>query len=75
MHENDGLGTQHPHMNTLRYPLDLVAWQGSQVNAHAEALVGTANTASLNLPEVQGGPVDFSYDFVWLNSLEEAPHL
>ena len=20
MHENDGLGTQHPHMNTLMYP-------------------------------------------------------
>ena len=44
-------------MNTLMYPLNLVGWQGSQVNAHAKALVGTVNTASLNLPAVQGGPV------------------
>ena len=62
-------------MNTLRYPLNLVGWQGSQVNAHAKALVGTANTASSNLATVQGGPIDFDYAFVCLNSLEEAPHL
>ena len=60
-------------MNTLMYPLTLVGWQGSQVNAHAKALARTVNTASLNLPAVQGGPVDFSHDFVWLNLLEEAP--
>ena len=62
-------------MTTLRYPLNLVGWQGSQVNAHAKALVGTVNTASLNLATVQGGPIGFDYTFVWLNSLEEAPHL
>ena len=60
-------------MNTPRYPLNLVGWQGSQVYAHAKALAGTVNTASLNLPAVQGGPVDFSYDFMQLNSLKEAP--
>ena len=63
------------YMNTLMYPLNLVGWQGSQVNAHAKALVGTVNTASLNLATVQGGPIDFDYDFSQLNSLEEAPHL
>ena len=52
------------YMNTLMYPLNLVGWQGSQVNAHAKALVGTVNTASLNLAAVQGGPVDFGYVFV-----------
>ena len=36
-------------MNTLQYPLNLVGWQGSQVTEHAQALVGTVNTASLNL--------------------------
>ena len=35
------------YMNTLGCPLNLVGWQGSQVNAHAKALVGTVNTASL----------------------------
>ena len=44
-------------MNTLMYPLTSVGWQGSQVNAHAKALAGTMNTASLNLATVQGGPV------------------
>ena len=62
-------------MNTLRYPLNLVGSQGSQVNAPTKALVGTVKTASLNLATVQGGPIDFEYAFVWLNSLEEAPHL
>ena len=52
------------YMNTLRYPLNLVGWQGSQVNAHAKALAGTVNTASLNLAMVQGGPIDFGYVFV-----------
>ena len=45
------------YINTLMYLLNLVGWQGSQVNAHAKALAGTANTASLNLTAVQGGPV------------------
>ena len=66
-------------MNTFRYPLNLVGWQGSQVIAHAKALMGTVNTASLNFSAVQGGSVKFSkriiYDFLHLNSLEEAPHL
>ena len=61
------------YMNTLGCPLNLVGWQGFQVNAHAKALVGTVNTASLNLATVQGGPIGFAYDFVWLISLEEAP--
>ena len=57
------------------YTLNLVGWQGSQVIAHAKALMGTVNTASLNLAAVQGGSVWFRYDFVQLDSLEEAPHL
>ena len=60
-------------MNTLRYPLNLVGWQGSQLIAYAKALVGTVNTASLNLPAVQGGPVCLKYDFVQLTSREDAP--
>ena len=63
------------YMNTLRYPLNLIGWQGSQVNAHAKALAGTVNTASLNFATVQGGPIGFDYAFVWLNPLEEASHL
>ena len=46
-------------MNTHIYPLSLVGWQGSQIIAHAKALVGTVNTVSLNLPAVQGGPIEF----------------
>ena len=61
-------------MNTMGCPLNLVGWQGSQVNAHAKALAGTMDTASLNVATVQGGLSDFSYDFVWLISLEEAPN-
>ena len=45
-------------MNTFMYPLNLVGWQGSQVIAHAKALAGTVNTASLNLPAVQGGSIE-----------------
>ena len=58
MHENDKLGTLHLH-KWLPWgaPLNLVGWQGSQVNAHAKALVVTVNTASLNLATVQGGPM------------------
>ena len=63
------------YMNTLIYPLNLVGWQGSQVIAHANALAGTVNTASLNLPAVHGGPVCLKYVLLQLNSLEEAPHL
>ena len=63
------------YMNTLMYPLNLVGWQGSQVIAHAKALVGTVNTASLNLSAVQGGPIKIIHDFLHLNSLEEVPHL
>ena len=44
-------------MNALGCPLNLVGWQGSQVNAHAKALVGTVNIASLNLTTVQGEPM------------------
>ena len=58
-------------MNTLGCPLNFVGWQGSQVNAHAKALAGTVNTASLNLATVQEGSIEFAY----LISLEEAPHL
>ena len=29
------------YMNVLGFPLKSVGWQGSQVNAHAKALVGT----------------------------------
>ena len=62
-------------MNTLMYPLNLIGWQGSQVSAHAKALVGTVNTASLNLATVQGGSIEFASDCEWLISLEEIPHL
>ena len=34
-------------------PLNVVGWLGSQVTAHAKALAGTMNTASLNLFEQQ----------------------
>ena len=61
------------YMNTLGCPLNLVSWQGSQVNAHAKAMAGTVNTTSLNLATVQGGPIGFAYDFVWLICLEEVP--
>ena len=51
-------------MNTLGFPLDLVGWQESQVNAHAKALVGTVNTASWYLAMVHGGAIGFVYDFL-----------
>ena len=63
------------YMNTLGWPLNLVGWQESQVGTHAKALAGTVNTASLNLATVQGGHIEFADDFLWLISLEEAPHL
>ena len=47
-------------MNTLMCPLNLVGWQGSQVIAHAKALTETVKTASLNLPAVQGGSIEFN---------------
>ena len=56
-------------MNTLMYSLNLSGWQESQVIAHAKGLVGTLNTASLNLPAVPGGPISFKHVFLWLNSL------
>ena len=60
-------------MNAPMYPLNLVGWPGSQVIAHAKALVGTVNTASLNLPAVQEGPVLFRYDFVQLKPPGRSP--
>ena len=47
-------------MNTLMYPLNLVGWQGSQVIAHAKALAGTVNTASLNFYTSQRGAIEIS---------------
>ena len=38
----------HTHENPS-VPLHLVGWQGSQVTEHAQALMGSVNTASLNL--------------------------
>ena len=62
VHENDGIRYLAPtFMNTIIYPLNLVGWQGSQVIAHAKALVGTVNTASLNLPAVLGGLIRIIY--------------
>ena len=46
------------------YPLNLVGWQGSQVTAHAEALAGTVNTASLNLNSSQRDLQRFLHDFL-----------
>ena len=43
------------YMNALGCPLNLVGWQGSQVNTHAKALAGTVNTARLNSTAIQGG--------------------
>ena len=51
-------------MNTLGCLLNLVCWQGSQVNAHAKALEGTVNTATLNFATVQGGHIEFANDFL-----------
>ena len=62
-------------MNALGFPLNLVGWQGLQVNALVKVLAGTVNTASLNLTTVQGGHVVFQSEFLYLNSLEEVPHL
>ena len=42
-------------MNALGCSLNVVGWQGSQVNVHVKA--GTVNTANLNLTAVQGGPM------------------
>ena len=53
-------------MNALGCPLNLVGWQGSQVNAHLKALAGTINIASLNLTKVQGGHVVFQSEFLYL---------
>ena len=52
------------YKNALGCTLNLVGWQGSQVNAHAKALAGTVNTASLNLATVQGGAIGFADDFL-----------
>ena len=46
------------YMNTFMYPLNLVGWQGSQVIEHAKALVGTVNTASMNLTADQRGSIE-----------------
>ena len=51
-------------MNTLMYSFNLLGWQWSQVIAHAKALAGTVNTASLNLPAVQGGSIEFNEDYL-----------
>ena len=45
------------YMDTLQYLLNLVGWQESQVIEHAKALVGTVNTASLNLIAEEVGPI------------------
>ena len=44
-------------MSTLQHPLNLVGWQGSQITEHAQAWVGTVNTASLNLTADQKGSI------------------
>ena len=63
------------YMNTLGCPLNLVGWQESQVSAHAKALAGTVNTASLNLTTVQGGPICFNYNFPLTKLPGGSPHL
>ena len=45
-------------MDTLQYPLNLVGWQGPHVTEHAKALMGTVNTASLNLTADQRGCIE-----------------
>ena len=55
--------------------LNLVGCQGSQVIAHTKAFVETVDIASLNFPAVQGESIEFIYDFLHLNSLEEASHV
>ena len=50
-------------MNTLQCPLNLVGWKGSQVTEHAKALVGTMNTASLNVTADQVGAEVFVFTY------------
>ena len=52
------------YMNALGCPLNLVGWQGSQVNALVKGLAGTVNTASLNLTTVQGGSMTLYMNFL-----------
>ena len=54
-------------MNSLGCPLNVVGWQKSQISAHAKALAGTMNTASLNLATVQGRHVVLANDFSVVN--------
>ena len=51
-------------MNSMGCPLNLVGWQGSQVSAHAKALVGSVNTASSNFAKIQGGHIEFADNFL-----------
>ena len=76
MHENHRLGTHclHIQMPWNAGPLNFVGWQETQISAHAKALVGTVNTASLNEATVQGGHV-FASEFLCLISLEDTPWL
>ena len=51
-------------MNTLQYHLNLVGWQGSQVTEHAQAWIGTLDTASLNLTADQVGAEVFIFVYL-----------
>ena len=67
MHEYSGLDVQYP--NIYEYPsvpLKLIGWQGSQVTEHAQALVGTVNTASLNLTAGQVGSRMFMFVYLMI---------
>ena len=63
------------YMNALGCLLNLVGWQGSQINAHPKALAGTVEHCQFESDNSTGRTYDFVYDFSLLNSLEEAPHL
>ena len=51
-------------MNALGCSLNVVGWQGSQVNALVKALAGTVNAASMNLTTGQGGPMALYMHFL-----------
>ena len=53
-------------MNTLLYPLNLVDLHMSQGTKHAQALVGTVNTASLNLTLGKVGSTVFVSEYLMI---------
>ena len=51
------------YMNALGCPLNLVGWQGSQVNAHVKAFGGNCEHCQFESDNSTGRTYDFIYDF------------